>query len=316
MLVGVVVFAAATISWVLASGFLKQPISRRPFDRQFVGTILMTNRAVCPWLLALIASLTIFWKRHRTDGVVALFWCMVLPAFFFLPRFLWPNPRYVPFLIPIGALLIAKAILDLFRWNKVLGLLLAALSLGTHLLILPLPALSPTYIGRQWFSGELETGTDTRKLGVIKSEYADYAYELTHAIVGPDEELLRFLKTHAQPGDRIAATDNWLPLMFHTDLPVVGHVRPNVFSRPGWNRLPHELADMTQARWLVIRAQSAWKRPNILRELDQAGVAVEKTHVLPIKDVEWINRPMLSVHIFRPPTEGPPHIEILQLARR
>jgi hypothetical protein len=112
------------------------------FDEHFLGALIMSNRYVCPWLVLAGLGIGDLRKRLHADGIMGLCVCMLVPMFFFLPAFLWPNPRYISFLLPVGALIAAKEIREVHAWKPWLGLSLAAVSIGSNILVIPLPALS------------------------------------------------------------------------------------------------------------------------------------------------------------------------------
>src|SRR5205085_3579100 len=208
------------------------------------------NRYVCPWLLIIGLIVGHFLKRARFDQTVALAFSLLIPMFFFLPALLWPNPRYVSFLLPIGMLIEAHAIQSVHRWKSWLGIALAIVLVASNLLIIPLPALIPTRIGREWSGGAVETGKDVLALSLFKSEIAGYAFEITHKCRGPDEELASFVQQNTALDEVIGVTHDGLPTMFHTGRALAGLLNTQTRERPGWNKLPPYLSDITQARWI------------------------------------------------------------------
>jgi hypothetical protein len=312
---------AASVPWVAATGLLERAAPSGGFGPKLAGTLIMSNRYVCPWLV--LAALAVAWRRKRSGvgGIDGLCLCLLAPMFLFLPWLVWPNPRYVPFLLPVGALIVARAIRDTIAWRPWAGAALAALAIGSNVLVTPLPALIPTRIGRELSAGELETGADARALGWWRSEIGGYAFELTHSIRGPDEELVAFIEAHTDPDDVIYVTNDWLPVMFHTRRRFAGVIRPKVVrKRPGWDALPAYLSDASRARWLILRPQHPLgsdpeARARFLGELERGGARVERTLHLDVRDVNWINRPMLSKHVFRMPEGAPNGLDVLVLAR-
>ncbi|MGH7288959.1 MAG: hypothetical protein ACREI8_13165 [Myxococcota bacterium] len=95
LLVSGLFLAAASVPWVLATGLLDRTSaaltfapSRSAFGINLLGTLIMSNRYICPWLV--LAGLGIAWslRRFRLRPIDALCLCMLAPAFVFLPQFL------------------------------------------------------------------------------------------------------------------------------------------------------------------------------------------------------------------------------------
>lgn len=317
LLVSGLFLAAGSVPWVLATGLLDRAPSRSGFGINLLGTLIMSNRYICPWLVLAGMGIAYLRKRFQPRPIDALCLCMLAPAFVFLPQFLWPNPRYVSFLLPVGAILLARAIREAHAFRPWLGFLLATVSAGSNVLVIPLPALLPAQIGRTQFDGGLETGADAVKLGWLRSELGGYVYELTHACRGPDEALVSFIEANTSPDDLIFITNDWLPVMFHTGRRLAGVASPAVHRRPGWGHLPSYLWDTTQARWFVLRptGSNPRDRARMLAVFARLGIRVERTFYLDVDDVQWINRPMLSKHVFQPREGSSNGMEVWLLKR-
>jgi hypothetical protein len=243
---------------------------------------------------------------------------MLVPMFFFLPKYLWPNPRYVTFLLPVGALLAARAIVAIHRAWRWPAYALAVSLVATNLLVLPLPLLMPTSVAHDKFDGELESGTDAWRLGALRPEIEGYAYELTHRTRGADEALAAFLSANTDPDDLVFMTNEWLSSMFHTGRRFACVAAPTVRER--FPKLPSYVWDATQARWFVLRRSrdtvpiSAY-RAQVLAAVESRGLRVEKSVVLDAADARWINREILSKHVFRPSELPAGGIEVWRLSR-
>jgi 4-amino-4-deoxy-L-arabinose transferase-like glycosyltransferase len=297
LLASALILGSASVPWILGTGLLQRAPAGAASDADLLGTLVMSNRYVCPWLLLAGLGLGLWRKRSPGGAIYGLCACLLAPMFVFVPALLWPNPRYVSFLLPIGALLAAGAIREAWSVRPWLGAALLAVVAGTNLLVLPLPDSADPGIG------------------LLKSELGGYVYELSHPIRGPDEELVAWVEANTAADDLIAMTNDWLPVMFHTRRRVAGVISPEVLSRPGWDRLPPYLSDATRARWLFLRAGQRLGAQELAGALQRVGVRVERTIHLDIDDVRWINRPMVSKHVFRL-RDGPRSgIDVLQLAR-
>ena len=320
LIISGLILAAGAIPWIVGTGVASRAsaLTSAKFSEGLLGTILMSNRYVCPWLVIVPLFLIYRVKRMRMDGAFALCLCLIIPMFFFLPMFLWPNPRYVSFLLPIGALIEAHAVRALYAWKSGLGLALALFLAGSNVLIAPLPALLPTNIGRELFGGAVETGRDALALGLIKSELGGYAFEITHHGQGPDEELVSFVEQNTAEDDLIGITHNGLPIMFHTRRALTGLLSPETRERAGWDKLPPYLRDVSLARWIILRPEpfgpERMSKPEVLDALQREGVAIERVLHLDIDDTRWINNPLVPHHVFRPHKDSSEGIDVLLLS--
>ncbi len=117
--------------------------------------------------------------------------------------------RYLaPAIAPLQAVA-AHWVMQIYRLNRVAGLLLLALPLMLN----PLP---------------------------------DYFYELTHDYDGPMEGVVTYLNEHASPGDTVAITYGDMPVKFYTPLRVVGGLTGEDLSpakNPDWLILRHKIHD-------------------------------------------------------------------------
>ncbi|MBN1129697.1 MAG: glycosyltransferase family 39 protein [Chitinispirillaceae bacterium] len=318
----VLIVGAGALPWIFVTGFLDRASPSGNFRVYALGTLIMADRYVCPAVILAGLGAAYVRKRLKPDGIPGLAVCMLIPLFFFLPAMVWPNPRYIAFLLPVGALVAAKAIREVHAWKPWLGLLLAAVLIVSNVPVIPLPLLIPSSVGREMLSGDFATGADAFRAGLFKSELWGYAFELAHATRGPDEELVSFVNTNTAPDDLIGISNDWFPVMFHTGRRIAGITAPEKAMRPGWDTLPRYLFDVRQAQWLILRPQSplgpdSEERRNLLWALQQSGARVEKAIHLAVNDVRWINRPLLSKHLFRMPDSLPTGrgIDIFRLTR-
>ena len=308
---------AATVPWMMLTGVFSRVSPSLGFVQNAVCTLIMANRYVCPWLVIIGVIVGHFLKRTPVDPTLALSFSLLVPMFFFLPALLWPNPRYVSFLLPIGMLIEAHAIESVHRWKSWLGIALAIVLVASNLSIIPLSALIPTRIGREWSGGAVETGKDALALGLFKSEIAGYAFEITHKCRGPDEELASFVQQNTVSDDVIGITHDGLPTMFHTGRALAGLLSPEARGRPGWNQLPLYLSDITQARWIIIRPERLGSEGMSAAELhdllQRNNIRIEKSFHLNISDMRWINNPFISQHVFNPSKVPGEPVDVLLL---
>jgi hypothetical protein len=313
-----VILLAGSLPWLLATGVLDRTSGRRDLATGFVGVCVMSNAYLCPWLVAAAFGVTAAVKRIRVQPIDTLALCMFAPMFVFLPAFLWPNPRYVSFLLPVGAIVLARAIVELHKVGPLFPYVLGGASVLTNLLVVPLPALLPAALGRDAFAGELPTGSDALALGVLRSELGGYAYELTHSARGPDEALASFINSHTAPDDLIFMTNEPLSAMFHTGRRFAGVAASAMRDVPPLASLPSYVWDATQARWFILRPSGVSEpldgyRSRIVAALGRKGMTVEKSFFVDVDDVRWINRETVATHLFKPGPDRLRRIEVLQL---
>ena len=314
-----VILLAGSVPWLLATGVLDRTSGRSEFAMGFLGVCLMSNAYLCPWLVAAAFGVTAAVRRIRVQPIDTLALCMFAPMFVFLPAFLWPNPRYVSFLLPVGAIVLARVIVELHKVGRLFPYVLGGVSILTNLLVVPLPALFPVELGRDAFGGELPTGSDALTLGVFRSELGGYAYELTHSARGPDEALASFINSHCAPDDLIFMTNEPLSAMFHTRRRFAGVAASAIRDVRVSRASPSYVWDATQARWFILRPSGSSGsldvyRSRIVAALGRKGMTVEKSFVVDVDDVRWINRETVAAHLFKPGPDRQRRIEVLQLS--
>ena len=117
----------------------------------------------------------------------------------------------------------------------------------------------------------------------------DLLAELTHPYTGPMEGVVRYLRAHAQPEDRVKIPYDDRTLMFYTPL----RVEP-----------PSEFSRETDAQWVVIRRD--WIAPEFFQSpyfhrLDTTYERIE----LAAPDLRWQNRESPGDHHFRTVQDAP-----------
>ena len=138
----------------------------------------------------------------------------------------------------------------------------------------------------------------------LGSTPAKYVYEITHHVPGPIGGIVRHLRDHAKPGERIFISYGDLPLRFYTDLEVRGGLGCQGFA--GWP-LPDWIIDRffrfgTNERGSSPgSAEDAERTHRYLREIPVTRY--DETR-LPVVDTVWENIPEPNMHIYRAPTDG------------
>lgn len=118
------------------------------------------------------------------------------------------------------------------------------------------------------------------KAGRFRSSLWMYAQELTHSYDGPNEGLIGYLSEHAKPGQTLLVNYEDLPLMFYTDLRVLGGLSG------------HGLSDGAQPDWVVDRKHGPYR--DQLAAVVGAG-SYERIEIL-YPDIRWENRPEPGGH--------------------
>ncbi len=291
---------------VLARVF-NTPVDRPAIFREFVLSLFVINQYVLPWLVALGLALVGGRFRSRYRATYALAGCMIVVALAGLPLLLWANPRYLPYLLFLGSVVMAGVAREVHMWNAAAGYAVAAMLWLTSLPAAVVPSLLPRSLGADYLNGEVTTGLSALETALPRRDWGDYLDELRTPYLGADEAIVAFLNEYAGEDDFVYATHNRLPIMFHTRRRIVGLLTPETLERRGWKELPGYLSTLKDADWLVLRrgGPDSLHHPrdlDLLNSFSRHGYAIAP-HELPVRDVGWANRPMLSAHAFtaRPP---------------
>jgi hypothetical protein len=197
----------------------------------------------------------------------------------------WVYFRYIVHLIPLLLAMLAVVIaLITQRWPLLgCGLLLVLLS-SNALAMLPygLPGLKSLDLRRlSPGSAAFRSLQDVWiKAGRFRSDLWMYAQELSHDYEGPNEGLVAYLSEHAQEAQTVAVNYEDLPLMFYTDLRVLGGLglhNLNVNARPDW---------------VIDRRNGPYR--DLLAEI-VTGHSYERIEI-PYPDIRWENRPQPGQH--------------------
>jgi len=248
--------------------------------------------------LALVALLLIAWGRSQRGGELALSpqqagFCRLASIVVVInvlmlsaaAAFDWVFFRYIAHLIPLLlAMLAIVIVLVMERW-PVGGYGLLALLLvcnGLHMVPYGLPGVRDLEWNALWSeSGAFQALDEVwNKAGRFRSSLWMYAQELTHSYDGPNEGLTGYLSAHAKPGQTLLVNYEDLPLVFYTDLHVLGGLSG------------HGLSDGTQPDWVVDRQHGPYR--DQLAAVVEAG-SYERIEI-PYPDIRWENRPEPGGH--------------------
>ncbi len=197
----------------------------------------------------------------------------------------WAFFRYLAHLIPLLLILLAVVVVWFMERSAVIGYtLLTVLVVSNALHILPYGL--PRVKGIDW--KELRPGSlpfqaldDVWvKAGRFRSDVWMYAQELSHSYEGPNEGLVKYLSAHAEPGQIVLVNYEDLPLMFYTELRVLGGL-----SGRG-------LADDVQPDWVIDRKHGPYR--DRLATIVASG-SYERVEI-PYPDIRWENRPQPGQH--------------------
>jgi hypothetical protein len=318
--------AALTMPWFLALGLHKSAgtltavgYHRDPTGKSVVKQLFVMNQFVCPWIVAIGLAIAAVRGRLRVGGAYGLVACLALPVITVVPVMLWAGPRYSVHMMPLGAIVVAAALREVYLRNDVVGNVAAIAAGVTNLLPSIACGLLPSSIGATALDGDFATGPGAVRQAMLKSEWAGYVQELREPYAGTDEAIARFLLKNSNPDDIIYTPFEEMAIMFDTNRRCAGLLKPAGRSRPGWDKLPDYLFDRDAARFLVIRP--AWQpldgyEPLIRHWMDRARRTGSQLirHPLKVADTGWGNRPELRYHYFTSPGSNPSRdVAILEL---
>jgi 4-amino-4-deoxy-L-arabinose transferase-like glycosyltransferase len=197
----------------------------------------------------------------------------------------WVFFRYWTHLIPLLFMLLAVVVVHIVQRWRLPGYALAAMFLlcnVLHLLPYGLPGVKDVDPSALWpGSPAFEALAEVwRKAGRFRSDVWMYAQELTHDYQGPNEGLVAYLSAHAQPGQTVAVNYEDLPLMFYTNLRVLGGL-----SARG-------LDGTVQPDWVINRKHGPYGE--LMMEIVDAGSYARIE--IPYPDIRWENRPQPGEH--------------------
>jgi len=248
--------------------------------------------------LAMLILLSVAWIRRGTREGLALSrsqasFCqlaaVVAIAHFailsFSAAFDWVFFRYMVHLIPLLLCTLAIVIVLISERAPVLAFTLVSVIVVSNALgMFPygLPGIGSVDVAGLWpGSGGFEAMQDVWiKAGRFRSDLWMYAQELSHSYMGPNEGLVAYLGAKAQPAQTVAVNYEDLPLMFYSDLRVVGGLGL------------HDLHAQSRPDWLIDRKHGPYR--DLLADIVAEG-RYERIE-LPYPDIRWENRPEPGVH--------------------
>ncbi len=297
-LTAVMLIATLVLPWAVFMRVLDRGQSFR-LDRflAHIGQyILYTTAWIFPLLLVLM--LAVAWlrrvkqKRFALDdkqarfcqmaGLVIIIHLVMLSA---SAAFDWVFFRYMVHLIPLLlAMLAIVVVLVMEQWPVVGYALLLVLLAGNGLGMLPygLPGVHELDPSSLWprSAAFLSLQDVWAKAGRFRSDAWMYAQELSHSYEGPNEGIVGYLAANAQPGQTVAVNYEDLPLIFYTDLHVLGGLGL------------HGLRVNSHPDWVIDRKHGPYR--DLLADIVAAG-SYERIEI-PYPDIRWENRPQPGEH--------------------
>ena len=279
--------------------------SLEAFGAYLLRYVLTLNNYYFPLTLFVLACA---WRwrdlvRFKAQKNQAAVTCAILCAVQLLVTAIvanYPFSRYLIGMTPFLLFLAALCVCVLSAGRRWVAWCLVAVVTVTNLLqVLPLAALRQTGLqDAEWTLA----GVDGRYLsrGRIGINYArgevkelinvspglpltTYVQSAVSPPDGPVDWIVRHLKEHAAPTDRVKISYGDLPLMFHTDLKIIS---AQDVGPPG-------------VEWVVFRH---FNKPRVDAEFGAAMKQLEYLPFeLPVPDVQWNNRPDPLYHHFTPP---------------
>jgi hypothetical protein len=205
--------------------------------------------------------------------------------------------RYLVHLYPLCAIVLGWIICRVWRFHKFSGALLAVLLIGTNWLnVLPMDWLG--LLNRPIHN-------DASMLTYPNLPLKLYLTELTSPYPDVNQNLIRYLKAHAQPGETILTAYSDLPLQFYTSCQVFGGLQGHLhLTRP--------------PDWLVPRWYTRWNRQYdlnasevLIRQLLSHTTDYQRV-ALAGEDEIFGNQPDPYFHHFIPPMESLPPLVIYE----
>jgi hypothetical protein len=215
-------------------------------------------------------------------GLVILLNILVLSCF---AAYDWVFFRYIIHLVPLLLVLLALVVVLLIeRWVVLGSLTLVILVISNVLHILPYTFSGIKHINWQHlWPGSEAFGALQRRWAVavhFRSDILMYAQQLTHSYEGPIEGLVHYLSQHAKPGETVVVNDEELPLMFYTNLRVLG----------GFGL--HDISAEIQPDWVIDRKHGYYR--DLLAKIVSSG-PYERVEI-PYPDIRWENREEPGAH--------------------
>jgi 4-amino-4-deoxy-L-arabinose transferase-like glycosyltransferase len=307
-LTAVVLVGAQVLPWAIFMRVLDrgQPFRLDRFLAHIGQSILYASAWVFPLVLAL--TLAIAWLRQGRGEWLALTsaqarFCslaslVVVTQVVMLSAsaaFDWVYFRYLVNLIPLLLVMLAVVVVQIVQRCHPVGYALLLTLLASNAMgMLPyaLPGIRNLDMSRLWpGSAAFQSLQDVWvKAGRFRSDPWMYAQELSNDYAGPNEGLIAYLSAHAQTGQTVAVNYEDLPLMFYTDLRVLGGLGL------------HGLNARTRPDWVVDRKHGPYR--DLLADIVQHG-SYERIEI-PYPDIRWENRPQPGEHHYLTVQDGDP----------
>ncbi len=279
---------------------------------RFLAHVVQHVVFITAWLVptALCAVVLVaWWQRHRRPNwslsdsemrysqLVLLIVGTNVLSLSASAAFDWVYFRYMVHLIPFLLSIVAIGIgLLLDRWPVVGYLTFAVCACCNLVALVPygLPPVRNMAIAALWPSSPAFQSLQEvwRAAGQFRSEPLMYLQELSHSYEGPNEGLVAYLNAHAEPGQTAAVNYEDLPVMFYTDLRVLGGLGL------------HGLDVESRPDWVVDRRHGPYR--DLLAQIVRSGTY--ELIELPYPDIRWENRPEPGVHNYLTVEDAPPVI--------
>ncbi|MBC7232640.1 MAG: hypothetical protein H5T68_05310 [Chloroflexi bacterium] len=248
--------------------------------------------------LILVPVLLVAWMRRSRNNGLALnpaqsTFCEVAGSVVLLNLFIlsvsaafdWVFFRYILHLVPLLLVLLAIVVVLIMERHLILGAAMLGMLVTCNVLhILPYTFSGIKHINWQHlWPGSEAFGALQRRWAVavyFRSDILMYAQQLTHSYEGPIEGLVHYLSQHAKPGETVVVNDEELPLMFYTNLRVLG----------GFGL--HGVSAEIQPDWVIDRKHGYYR--DLLAKVVSSG-PYERIEI-PYPDIRWENREEPGAH--------------------
>jgi len=306
VVVGVAIVALYVLPWAVylqtwARGRFVFDVYR--FAGHLAHYVVYITGWILPWplLLFLPYEHLRLWRPTRATplgggeaSIINLYVTIILVTVVFLSAsFIWMYFSYIVQLVPLLCALLAFVLVRLSDRRACVGWALLLVLVATNVLHM-VPYVFPQAQAFKWASLAprrylAETDALIVVAGKLRSDLAQFAYELTHDYDDPNEGVALYLAQHAKPGDIVLANYGELPIAFYTGLDIAGGLSG------------YRLDKVTEPNW-VINRQNGPYRDEVDAILARGRYdAIE----IPYPDLPWGNRPVPEYHKFATVHEGP-----------
>ena len=202
--------------------------------------------------LVLLIPIYIHKRKNIPETKKVLLWPVVFAIFFISITPLIPSFHYLLPLIPIFIIFSTIFLIELYKKNKIIALLLLIIFVFSNLL-----TITPLYVlGAGKFLPKPTSSFYLKKAFYLK----DFIYEITHDYDGPIEGISNYLKSHAKPDDTLFVSYEAEPIIFYNNLKILRELPFK--SPPNWIIIRNEKNRGGDFKWVLTKSIQILDQPN------------------------------------------------------